>query len=121
MYTITVRSRFSSAHNLRGYKGKCEELHGHNWTVELSASSVSLDELGMVTDFKDLKAVLEGIILELDHKYINDVGYFKQVNPTSENISKFIYDNAKGKLSGVRIEKVTVWETEGSCATYSES
>lgn len=120
MYTITVTARFSSAHNLRGYKGKCEDLHGHNWTVELSASSPALDNLGMVADFKDLKAVLGGVIAELDHKYLNDIEYFRQVNPTSENLAKYIFDRADGKLPGVKIAKVTVWETEGSSATYCE-
>ncbi len=119
MYTITVISRFSSAHNLRGYKGKCEELHGHNWTVELTACSDKLDDLGMVADFKVLKEILSGILAALDHKYLNDVEYFKRINPTSENIAKHIYDQVKVK-AGVKIEKVTVWETEGACATYSE-
>jgi 6-pyruvoyltetrahydropterin/6-carboxytetrahydropterin synthase len=119
MYTITVRSRFSSAHNLRGYKGKCEELHGHNWTVEVTASSEKLNDLGMVADFKDLKGALGDILASLDHKYLNDVEYFKRENPTSENIAKHIYDQVKVKVK-VKIEKVTVWETEGACATYCE-
>lgn len=120
MYTITVTARFSSAHNLRGYKGKCEDLHGHNWTVELTASSPTLNELGMVADFTDLKAVLGDIISALDHKYLNDIECFKKVNPTSENLAKYIFDKANGKLPGVKIEKATVWETEGSSATYCE-
>jgi len=118
MYTVKVTSRFSSAHNLRGYKGKCEELHGHNWLVEAAASRGDLDDMGMVTDFKELKAILEEILAELDHKHLNEVEYFKEVNPTSENIAKFIYDNLIGKRPD--ISYVTVWETETSSATYSK-
>ncbi|MDD4012603.1 MAG: 6-carboxytetrahydropterin synthase QueD [Candidatus Omnitrophica bacterium] len=119
MYTITVRSRFSSAHNLRGYKGKCEELHGHNWSVELTAASSDLDELGMVMDFTDLKRELGEILFLLDHKYLNNVVPFDTVNPTSENIAKYIYSKMKIRIP-VKIVRVTVWETEGASATYSE-
>lgn len=86
----------------------------------MTASAEKLDDLGMVADFKDLKGIVENIISELDHKYLNDVEYFKHVNPTSENIAKYIYDRAKGKLPRATIESVTVWETEGSSATYFE-
>lgn len=120
MYTITVRSRFSSAHNLRGYKGKCEELHGHNWTVEMSVSSVDLNELGMVADFRELKDILVNIVTEMDHKYLNDLDHFKRFNPTSENIARYVYEEARAKSGGLKIEKVTVWETENASATYCE-
>ena len=120
MYTITVRSRFSSAHNLRGYKGKCEDLHGHNWTVEIYASSVELNELGMVADFRELKDMLVNIVSEMDHKYLNDLDHFKRFNPTSENIARYVYEEARAKSGGMNIYKVTVWETDGASATYCE-
>ena len=121
MYTIKVTAQFNSAHNLREYKGKCEELHGHNWKVEVRASSLELNDLGMVMDFKDLKKPLKSIILELDHKYLNDLNYFKSVNPTSENIAKYIYDKMSEEDPGLNICDVTVWETDTSSATYSKN
>jgi 6-pyruvoyltetrahydropterin/6-carboxytetrahydropterin synthase len=118
MYNIKVESNFSSAHNLRGYKGKCEELHGHNWKIEAVASSDKLDKTGMVLDFKYLKTRLNKRLEKLDHKYLNDLPYFKKVNPTSENIAKYIYDSLKPSVPGLK--HVTVWENNTSSATYEE-
>jgi len=118
MYNIKVESNFSSAHNLRGYKGKCEELHGHNWKIEAVASSDKLDKTGMVLDFKYLKTRLNKRLEKLDHKYLNDLPYFKKVNPTSENIAKYIYDSLKPSVHGLK--HVTVWENNTSSATYEE-
>ncbi len=116
MYSIKIEADFSSAHNLRGYKGKCEDLHGHNWKVEVVVESSTLDKSGMVMDFKDLKASVNKVLDKLDHKYLNNLSYFKKVNPTSENIAKYIYDNLKKEIS--RIKSVTVWESHNSLATY---
>ena len=126
MYDIKIEGDFSSAHNLRGYKGKCEELHGHNWRVELVVSSGKLDNIGMVMDFKSLKEKLNNLLEKLDHKYLNNIPYFsaaggsasggKKINPTSENIAKYIYDNLKKKIPG--LYSVTVWESDKACATY---
>lgn len=128
MYNIKVQATFSAAHNLRGYKGKCEELHGHNWKIEAIASKENLDKAGMVMDFRYLKTELKKIMEKLDHKYLNKLAYFsaaggsasggKKNNPTSENIAKFIYDRLKNKISGVK--SVTVWENDTSSATYEE-
>lgn len=119
MYKIKVQSGFESAHNLRGYKGKCEELHGHNWRVEAKVSAEKVDESGMVIDFADLKKLLSETTAELDHKYLNDIDYFKDVNPTSENIAKYIYETLSKKKPDLNLEEVTVWETDTSSATYS--
>ncbi len=118
MFKVKIEADFSSAHNLRGYKGKCEELHGHNWKVEVAAEKEGLDKIGMVMDFGVLKKELRGILERLDHKYLNKVPYFSKVNPTSENIAKYIYDNMKRKVPCVR--SVTVWENSSSSATYEE-
>jgi len=118
MYNIKVESNFSSAHNLRGYKGKCEELHGHNWRIEAVASSGKLDKAGMVLDFKYLKMKLNRILDKLDHKYLNNIPYFKKVNPTSENIAQYIYGRLKPQLANLK--SVTVWENNTSSATYEE-
>lgn len=120
MYTVSVESKFSSAHNLRGYKGKCEDLHGHNWRVRVSVSSKELDEMGMVCDFTVIKKLLNRIVDGLDHKYLNDVGDFVVTNPTSENIAKYIFDEMCRVSPGFEVKKVTVWETETSSATYSK-
>ncbi len=118
MYKLQVEADFSSAHNLRGYKGKCEELHGHNWKVELTVGSKDLDKTGMVLDFKFLKASLNKILDKLDHKYLNEIDYFKEVNPTSENSAKYIYDSLKSEVSG--LISITVWESDKARATYYE-
>jgi len=116
MYSIRVEGSFSSAHNLRGYKGRCEDLHGHNWKVEVVLSSSSLDKLGMVMDFRLVKQKLNAILDKMDHAYLNKISYFKKINPTSENIAKYIFDNMKSKIP--MVESVTVWESDNSCATY---
>lgn len=118
MYNIKVEANFSSAHNLRGYHGKCEDLHGHNWKVEASVSSRALDKSGMVMDFKDLKSAIHKILDELDHRYLNKITYFKKVNPTSESIAEYIYKRLKKRVKS--ISSVTVWENNTSCATYYE-
>ncbi len=119
MYSIRVEGYFSSAHNLREYKGKCEELHGHNWRVEVTLTQEGLDKAGMVMDFTVVKAELNKILATLDHKYINDIPYFREVNPTSENIAKYIYDYIKTRLPA--LTSVTVWESERSSATYVQT
>lgn len=121
-FEITVKSEFSSAHRLRHYKGRCEELHGHNWKVETVFFSERLDKKGMVLDFKMAKGKLNKVLKELDHKYLNDLNYFKKNNPTSENIAQYIYDNLNSNLKtkNVRLKKVTVWETETTSASYEE-
>jgi 6-pyruvoyltetrahydropterin/6-carboxytetrahydropterin synthase len=118
MYSIKVEATFSSAHNLRGYKGKCEELHGHNWKVEVTAQSRNLDKTGMVLDFKFLKDRLNVILEDLDHKYLNKVKPFDKINPTSENIARYIYDRLKPKIKNLK--SVTVWENSSSSAAYAE-
>ena len=118
MYSIKVELSFSSAHNLREYKGKCESLHGHNWKIEAVASKGKLDKAGMLLDFKYLKSQLGMILEELDHTYLNEHPYFKKVNPTSENIAKYIYDRLRAKVP--EIKSITVWENTTSCATYEK-
>ena len=116
MYRIKVEGNFSSAHSLRGYKGKCESLHGHNWKVEVEISGESLDKIGMLVDFKIVKKQLYRVLEKLDHSYLNKLAYFKKVNPTSENIAKYIYDRLQGK--GLSVKAVTVWESQNCCARY---
>jgi 6-pyruvoyltetrahydropterin/6-carboxytetrahydropterin synthase len=116
MYEVVVKSDFSSAHKLRGYKGKCENLHGHNWIVEAAVSSKTLNKSGLLVDFRILKNHLKDILDGIDHKNLNELPYFMKTNPTSENIAKYIYD--KLKKDGVAPQRVSVWESDSSCATY---
>ena len=118
VYRIKVEGTFSSAHNLRGYKGKCEALHGHNWKVSVIVCADSLDKTGMVMDFKLLKAALHKVLEKLDHTYLNKVPHFKKVNPTSECICEYIYKSLEPKVPG--LQAVTVWENNTCCATYEE-
>ena len=122
MYEIRVRMSFSAAHNLKGYRGKCERLHGHNWTVEAAVSAERLNRQGLAMDFTILKKALKDILERLDHSNLNEHPYFKKANPSSENIAKFIYDRLKAKLTahGLQLTAVTVWESENCCATYRE-
>lgn len=119
MYTVRVQAQFNSAHNLRKYSGKCEDLHGHNWRVELSVRGGKLDDAGMVEDFKELKNVLNDVVSGLDHKHLNTIEYFKKVNPTSENIARYIYEEISRERPELDIAEVTVWETDTSSAAYS--
>jgi len=123
MYELSVTAEFSSAHNLRGYMGKCESLHGHNWQVEVVVASEVLDKIGIAIDFKMLKKVVHTIVVQLDHKHLNTLPYFKKVNPTSEQIAHFIFDKVKQRLKRkrVRVQQVSVWESKSSKATYYET
>ncbi len=119
MYTLKVIDSFASAHQLKGYCGKCEDLHGHNWKVEVMVKGEKLDSVGLLIDFKVLKQLLSKIIDELDHKFLNDI--MKDINPSSELIAKYIYTKLKSCLpDSVLLETIAVWESENSCAVYSE-
>ncbi len=116
MYEIKITDEFSSAHNLRNYKGKCEALHGHNWKVEILLYGNTLNRQGMVMDFKELKDKVKNILSGLDHECLNNLNYFKKKNPTSENIARFIHDRL-AKVIKKKI-RVSVWETTSSCASF---
>lgn len=120
MFEVTIETSFSAAHQLRHYRGKCENLHGHNWKVAVSVVSDKLDRSGMAIDFQKLKELTWGILKKLDHQYLNDLSEFKEVNPTSENIAKFLYAKLKGKVEkrAVKLHRVKVWESEGSSVSF---
>jgi 6-pyruvoyltetrahydropterin/6-carboxytetrahydropterin synthase len=122
MYEIRVQSDFSSAHSLRGYRGKCEGLHGHNWKVIARLGSEELDHLGMVVDFKILKEELQKVLEGLDHKYLNDIPPFDTINPSSENLARHIFVELKRAMDarGLKVIKVTVWESDNSAGSYWE-
>jgi 6-pyruvoyltetrahydropterin/6-carboxytetrahydropterin synthase len=123
MHKITVIRNFSSAHSLRGYRGKCEALHGHNWRVEISAAAETLDELGMVMDFGLLKAAVDAVLETLDHTFLNEVPPFDQINPSSENIARHIFEQTAGTIDDDRVRLVNcrVWESDNAYSTYEPS
>jgi 6-pyruvoyltetrahydropterin/6-carboxytetrahydropterin synthase len=119
-YRITVKGKFSSAHFLRGYKGKCEALHGHNYLVECTIEGKEVDGLGMLMDFNKLKNLLSEVLNELDHKNLNDLPPFKEKNPTAENIAEFIYREMKDRIPTTYLLHIKVWETDENCAEYGD-
>lgn len=120
MYEITIVTDFSSAHSLRDYKGKCEALHGHNWKVEVSVEALALDSIGIAMDFKVLKDKTRAFLEYLDHRHINEIPPFDRINPSAENLARFIFERLSERINsdGVKVSKVKVWESDDSCATY---
>ena len=120
MYRLKVIDGFSSANQLKGYKGKCEELHGHNWKVGVEVEGEKLDSTGLLIDFKEIKQLLHSIVERLDHKFLNEI--MKETNPSSELIAKYIYSDLKDRFpAGICLLSVAIWESEKACAIYSEN
>ncbi len=122
VFEVYVKTHFSAAHSLEGYPGDCAHIHGHNWMVEVFVKCEKLDEIGIGIDFKDIKQAVKDVLQGLDHFNLNDLPAFKKVNPTSENIAKFLYQELGRKLNsnGVKVSKVKVSETPGAGALYWE-
>lgn len=122
MYTLTIEVGFSAAHQLRGYKGKCEHMHGHNWRVLVTVTADRLNEIDIAIDFHDLKKLANEVILPLDHSFLNEIFPFTEKNPSSENVAKWIYDSMKKKINYdyIRVAEVSVWESDTASATYYE-
>jgi 6-pyruvoyltetrahydropterin/6-carboxytetrahydropterin synthase len=123
MYEVTIETHFSSAHRLRQYTGECERLHGHNWNVRVSIVSEKLNDLGMVIDFKELKGRANTLVDKFDHQYLNEVPPFTELNPTTENIARYIFDELSKIINtdSIKVSKVTVWESPTCCASYGRS
>jgi 6-pyruvoyltetrahydropterin/6-carboxytetrahydropterin synthase len=118
MFEVKVEGHFSSAHHLLNYDGECENQHGHNWKVEIYAQGEELNESNILIDFKVLKKELNKMLDKLDHKDLNELEAFKNISPSSEIISKYIYKELKKEIP--QISKVCVWETERARASYWE-
>jgi len=123
MYELRVVSHLAAAHQLRDYEGQCENLHGHNWKIEVYVTGGLLQENGILIDFKWIKKATEKVLKDLDHKFLNELEGFREVNPSSENIARYIYEFLSRELNNerVRISKVTAWESDSACATYQKS
>ncbi len=123
MFEIAVEESFAAGHRLRGYGGKCEKPHGHNYRVRVTLEGEQLDATGLLYDFVELKRRLSELIEAIDHKFLNDLVPFDQVNPSAENLAKYFYDELSKQLAatpghGVRLKEVTVFETDTTTATY---
>ena len=120
VYEVTIKQSFSAAHMLNEIGGACEKLHGHNFVVEISICSIVLSEEGILIDFRILKQWADEILKEFDHKYLNDISYFKDTSPSSENIARYIYDriSEKVKKRNLDVSRVTIWESEDARASY---
>ena len=118
-YELFVTAEFSAAHNLRNYKGKCERLHGHNWRVDLRLEGGRLNRSGLLLDFVEAKRILAAVLDRFDHAYLNEVPPMDRLNPSSENLARFIAgETAKRLPRGIRVASVTCWESARCAATY---
>ncbi len=122
MYRLKICTSFSSAHNLVNYQGDCENLHGHNWKIEVSVTATELDKSGLGIDFKILKSETNSLLKSLDHKYLNELEPFRNLSPSSENIARFLYYELSARLnsSNVKVDSITVWESDAASASYYE-
>jgi len=120
MYELKVVSRFAAAHQLKMVTEKCENLHGHNWRIEVYVAGPELDAAGVLVDFGEVKKHLSAIMELLDHKFLNELDFFKDINPSSENIGRFIASELQSRLTApsVNVRRVSVWESDDACATY---
>jgi 6-pyruvoyltetrahydropterin/6-carboxytetrahydropterin synthase len=122
MFKVSVEETFSAGHALRGYRGKCENLHGHNYRVRVTLEGPQLDSIGLLCDFTQLKQVMRQIIGVLDHQFVNDLEPFRTVNPSAENMAKYFYDEITRQLKdlppGARVTDTIVWETDTTSAQY---
>jgi len=120
MYQISVEKHFDAAHFLRGYKGRCEALHGHRFKVVATVSTAELDDIGLAYDFTELKQHLDDILTRFDHTCLNDVPPFDRINPSSENIAAAIFAALQPKLAGapVSLTAIEVGESANTWVTY---
>jgi len=125
MFEVSVEETFAAGHALRGYRGKCENPHGHNYKVRVTLAGEELDSLGLLYDFKDLKAVMNEVIDRFDHQFLNDIEPFRQQNPSAENMARYFYQEIGQRLRAmsdgrILVKRVKLWETDTTTATYFE-
>jgi 6-pyruvoyltetrahydropterin/6-carboxytetrahydropterin synthase len=118
MYQVSVRKHFDAAHYLRGYRGKCEEIHGHRFEVVVCVEAGVLNDIGIAFDFAEIKKHLGMILERFDHVCLNDIPPFDSINPSSENIARIVCEALLGELNGVVISRVEVWESPDSKVAY---
>jgi 6-pyruvoyltetrahydropterin/6-carboxytetrahydropterin synthase len=123
MFEVTIEATFAAGHALRNYHGKCENVHGHNYRCQVTLEGAELDEVGLLVDFVELKRVVHGVVDRLDHQWLNEFPPFDVLNPSAENMARYIYQQVAEGLKvreGVRIALVKLWETDTAYATYRQ-
>jgi 6-pyruvoyltetrahydropterin/6-carboxytetrahydropterin synthase len=121
MFEVTIEETFAAGHALRNYRGKCENVHGHNYRCQVTVEGEQLDQIGLLLDFAELKRAVHSVIDRLDHQWLNEFPPFDVLNPSAENIAKYIYDEVSAGLKptdGVRLSSVRLWETDTAYAVY---
>ena len=121
MFEVTVEETFAAGHALRNYHGKCENVHGHNYKVQVTFAGPRLDSIGLLVDFVHVKRLMRAAIERLDHQFLNDLPPFDILNPSAENIAKYFYEEIAKGLNAeipVLVEAVRIWETDTASATY---
>jgi 6-pyruvoyltetrahydropterin/6-carboxytetrahydropterin synthase len=121
MFEVIIEETFAAGHALRNYKGKCENVHGHNYRCQVTLEGAELDHIGLLVDFVELKRVVHAVLDRMDHQWLNEFPPFDVLNPSAENMAKYIYDEVCEGLKtreGVRIGLVRLWETDTASATY---
>jgi len=120
MFEISAEYTFAAGHALRNYKGKCENVHGHNYKVRVTVAGEKLNSAGLLMDFVDLRSEIKATVERLDHRFLNEVPPFDRLNPSAENLAKHIFDEVEphARNQGLQVNAVTVWETDTTSATY---
>jgi len=124
MFEVTVEQTFAAGHALREYKGKCENVHGHNYRVQITVEGERLNRIGLLVDFVELKRIVREVVDRLDHQFINDLEPFTVINPSAENMAKYFYDEVSRRMDNTpvdaptRIAQIKIWETDTSIAVY---
>lgn len=119
MFEVSVEETFAAGHALRGYRGKCENVHGHNYRVQVTIEGAGLDSIGLLVDFVEVKRLIRRVVEKLDHRFINEIPPFDTVNPSAENLAKYFYDEiGNGLVPSVRLGQIKIWETDITSATY---
>lgn len=121
MFEVTIEETFAAGHALRNYRGKCENVHGHNYRCQVTLEGAELDSIGLLVDFVELKKVVHSVLDRMDHQWLNEFPPFDVLNPSAENMAKYIYDGVCEGLKpreGVRVGSIRLWETDTASATY---
>jgi len=124
MFELRVEHSFSAGHALRGYVGKCANPHGHNYRVQVAVEGPTLNSIGLLLDFGDLKKALRAICEKFDHAYLNDLPEFETVNPSAEGLARYIFDEVGRALAselavtGASLKEAVVQETDTAWAVY---
>ncbi len=121
MFEVTIEETFAAGHALRNYKGKCENVHGHNYRCQVTVEGAAVDDNGLLVDFVELKKVVHSVLDRLDHQWLNEFPPFDKINPSAENIAKYIFDEVGGGLGvreSARLSQVRLWETDTAFAVY---